>query len=138
MILLDTHVLIWWIGGEDRLMSAAARAAIAAELQTGTILVSSITAWEIAQLVSRGRLALAMDVTAWLATVSAINRVRFVPIDNEIAVKSVELPGVFHKDPADRMIVATARRFAVPLLTVDEKILAYEHVHAVNVAAPGR
>jgi PIN domain nuclease of toxin-antitoxin system len=82
-------------------------------------------------LVETERLVLSMDVSSWLATVSAIEAVRFVPVDVEIATKSVDLPGEFHKDPADRMIVATARKFAVPLITKDEKIRAYPHVKTI-------
>lgn len=55
----------------------------------------------------------------------------FVAVDNEIAVKSTELPGEFHKDPADRIIVATARKLAAPLITVDDKIRAYPHVRTI-------
>lgn len=82
-------------------------------------------------LVDREKLVLSMDVANWLATVSAIDAVRFVPIDPETAVKSVELPGEFHKDPADRMIVALARKFSVPLVTKNEKVRAYAHVKTI-------
>ncbi|SOZ37090.1 Ribonuclease VapC (fragment) [Cupriavidus neocaledonicus] len=82
-------------------------------------------------LVERGRLVLTMDVDAWLATVAKIDVVRFLPVDAGIAVKSVNLPGDFHKDPADRMIVTTARMLAAPLVTRDEKIRAYPHVRTI-------
>ena len=72
-----------------------------------------------------------MDVGSWLATIAEIEAVRFIPVDIEIATKSVALPGEFHKDPADRMIVATARKFAVPLVTKDEKIRSYVHVKSI-------
>lgn len=100
--------------------------------KTGEILVSSISAWEIAMLVERGRLQLTMDVEHWLDIVTAIGAVRFVPVNNRIAVKSVTLPGEFHKDPADRLIVATARDAAAPLVTADEKILQYAHVATIG------
>ncbi len=131
MILLDTHTLLWWANGDRERLSPSAAEAIAVEHRGGTILVSSITAWEIAQLVNRGRLGLATDIAAWLALVEAIPTVEFVPVDNEIGVKSVELPGVFHKDPADRIIVATARKYALPIVTADEKIRAYPHVATI-------
>jgi PIN domain nuclease of toxin-antitoxin system len=131
LILLDTHCLFWWVNGDPGKLSARAGAAIAAEQPGGEILVSSITAWEIAMLVARGRLGLSMDVTPWLAAVEEIEAVRFVPVDNEIAAQAVVLPGVFHKDPADRMIVATARRFGLPLVTADEKMLRYPHVRTI-------
>ncbi|WP_114815024.1 type II toxin-antitoxin system VapC family toxin [Paraburkholderia kururiensis] len=130
MIVLDTHALVWWVTG-DPALSRKARSAIERELAGGEILVSSISAWEIAMLVEREKLVLSMDVGSWLATVADIEAVRFVPVDPEIAVKSVELPGEFHKDPADRMIVATARKFSVSLVTKDEKIRAYSHVKTI-------
>ncbi|PMS15098.1 VapC toxin family PIN domain ribonuclease [Trinickia dabaoshanensis] len=130
MIVLDTHALVWWVSG-DPTLSKKAKAAIDRELAGGEILVSSISAWEIAMLVEREKLVLSMDVGSWLATVADIEAVRFVPVDSEIAIKSVELPGEFHKDPADRMIVATARKFSVSLVTKDEKIRAYTHVRTI-------
>ncbi|MFL9875916.1 type II toxin-antitoxin system VapC family toxin [Paraburkholderia megapolitana] len=130
MIVLDTHALVWWVTA-DPTLSKKARAAIDRELAGGEIIVSAISAWEIAMLVDREKLVLSMDVASWLATVSAIEAVRFIPIDPETAVKSVELPGEFHKDPADRMIVALARKFSVPLVTKDEKIRAYAHVKTI-------
>ena len=131
MIVLDTHVLVWWLGGDEAKLSGAAMAAINSELNGGDIVISSISAWELAMLVERGRLTLAMDVAEWLKIAGQVEGVHFVPVDNEIAVKSTELPGEFHKDPADRMIVATARKLAAPLVTADEKIRNYPHVRSI-------
>jgi PIN domain nuclease of toxin-antitoxin system len=130
VIVLDTHALIWWVSG-DPALSKKAKNVIDRELAGGEIIISAISAWEIAMLVEREKLVLSMDVSSWLASVSAIESVRIVPIDAEIATKSVGLPGVFHKDPADRMIVATARKLAAPLVTKDEEIRAYAHVKTV-------
>jgi PIN domain nuclease of toxin-antitoxin system len=132
MIVLDTHALVWWAGGSESL-SSQARAAIEREMgsEQGAILVSAITAWEIAMLVKHERLHLTMDVETWLAAVEAIKAVRFVSVDLEIGVKAVALPGSFHKDPADRIIVATARREAAPLVTADTRILGYPHVRTI-------
>jgi PIN domain nuclease of toxin-antitoxin system len=130
VIVLDTHALIWWVSG-DPTLSKKAKTAIERELAGGEIIISAISAWEITMLVEREKLVLSMDVSSWLASISTIESVRIVPIDAEIAMKSVGLPGVFHKDPADRMIVATARKLAAPLVTMDEKIRAYAHVKTV-------
>jgi len=130
VIVLDTHALVWWVAG-DSTLSKKAKAAIERELSGGEIIVSAISAWEIAMLVEREKLVLSMDVGSWLATVAAVEVVRFMPVDAEIAIKSVDLPGDFHKDPADRMIVATARKLAVPLVTKDEKIRSYAHVKTI-------
>lgn len=131
MISLDTHVLLWWASGERDRLSAPAIRAIEAELDGGRILVSSICAWELAMLVDRGRVALSIDTEEWLALAASVEALQFVPVDNDIAIKSVALPGEFHKDPADRIIVATARKFATPLVTADEKILAYPHLRTI-------
>lgn len=130
MIVLDTHALVWWVTG-DPALSKNAQAAIEQELTDGEIIISSISAWEIALLVQRAKLVLAIDVTRWLAVVATIASVRFMPVDNDIALQSVDLPGQFHKDPADRIIVATARQLGAPLVTKDEKILTYPHVKTI-------
>lgn len=130
MIVVDTHALVWWASG-DTLLSRRAKTAIERELDGGRIIVSTITAWEIAMLVERERLVLSMDVERWLATVTQIDAVQWMPVDVDVALKSVALPGEFHKDPADRMIIATARRLAAPVVTKDEKIRAYRHVRTI-------
>lgn len=131
MIVLDTHALIWWVNGTDDLSTSAKRAINKALSNDEEVIVSSITAWEIAMLISHGRLVLSMDVDTWLNEVAQIDGVSFLPIDNEIGVKSTILPGEFHKDPADRMIVATARKLSAPLVTADKKIRDYPHVKTI-------
>lgn len=132
MIVLDTHALLWWGNGDEQL-SQLALEAIERELnaEDGMILVSAITAWEIAMLINKERLILTMSVDDWLRTVGEIDCVKFVPIDNDIAIESTRLPGEFHKDPADRMIVAMARHFNAPLISADEKIRNYKHVKTI-------
>ena len=109
MIVLDTHALIWWVNDDEQL-SDRARKAIEREISSedGQVFISTITAWEIALLVEKGRLTLTMDVKDWIDTVTAIEGVRFVPVDNEVAIHSEGLPGPFHPAPADRLIVALA------------------------------
>jgi PIN domain nuclease of toxin-antitoxin system len=130
VIVLDTHALVWWVTGDAEL-SKKAKTVIEREQHSGEIIVSAISVWEITMLVEKGRLILSMDVSSWLATVAEIERVKFLPVDMEIANKSVVLPGEFHKDPADRMIVATSRKLAVPVVTQDEKIRSYPHVKTI-------
>lgn len=131
MIVLDTHVLLWWVTDSGQL-SIAAKKAINSTLSQGSeIIVSTISAWEISMLINKKRLVLSMEVESWFDEVSQIDGIRFLPVDNEIGIKSTVLPGSFHKDPADRMIVATARKLAVPLVTADEKIRGYQHVKTI-------
>lgn len=132
MIVLDTHVLVWWVNGDSQL-SENARAAIEHEQtsENGLILISAISAWEIAMLIEKGRLALSMSVDDWLDVVAEIESVRFMPLGVAVGVQATRLPGDFHKDPADRMIVSLARHLNAPLVTADEKIRAYKHVRSI-------
>ncbi len=129
MIVLDTHALVWWVSGSKELSAAAARAIEKEVREEGEILVSAITAWEIAMLVERGRLVISRELGEWIDLVKAIENVRFVAVDDAIAVQAVLLPGNLHKDPADRFIVATARKYGATLITKDEKLSAYEFVN---------
>lgn len=131
MIVLDTHVLVWWVSGIEKLSQNAANSIEKNLAIEGGILISSISAWEIAMLVASNRLSLSMQINAWLTEVARIPAVTFVPVDNSIAVNSVYLPGKFHKDPADRMIVSLARDLSLDLVTSDEKILQYAHVKTI-------
>ena len=132
MIVLDTHALVWWVSDDDQLSSKAVKA-IKKELddEVGEIIVSSISTWEIALLVEKKRLKLTMDVDEWIQTISMIDKVKFIPVDNQIAIQSVRLPGEFHPDPADRLITALARHLSAVLITSDKKIRNYQYVKTV-------
>lgn len=130
MIVLDTHVLVWWIAGDTRLSRKAA-SAIRKELSGGCVSIAAISAWEIGMLVAKGRLALGMNVDEWLETVQAIPGVAVLPLTARVALDSTRLPGTFHGDPADHMIVAAARAENSPLATADQRIRAYRHVRTI-------
>ena len=134
MILLDTHVLIWWASGDLQRLSPQARTAIEAEIERATqpgqapgLLVSAISCWEVAMLVQRGRLALSLEVERWLAVMASIPAVRLLPLEPAVAVAATRLPEPFHADPVDRFLVAQAQELAVPLLSADRKIRDYPH-----------
>jgi len=129
VILLDTHVLIWWANGEHERHSAAVIAAIEAEEQQR--LVSAISCWEVAMLVERGRLGLNVDIERWLNLVASVPRLQLLPLSPAVAVASTRLPGTFHADPADRFLVAQARHLNIALVTADSKIKAYPHVRSL-------
>ena len=131
MLVIDTHVLIWFVNGSKELSSKAKKAIKSVMSKEGEIIISSISALGISMLILKGRLVLSMDIESWLDQVKQIEGFRFMAVNNEIGHKSTILPGEFHKDPADRMIVATARKLAVPLVTADEKIRKYEHVKTI-------
>jgi PIN domain nuclease of toxin-antitoxin system len=132
VILLDTHVVIWSAEGDARL-GRKARKLIAERNQTDPFHVSAISAWEIAMLVSKGRLDIGGPAQDWLVKVMEHPAWQTIPVDAAAAVESVNLPGDFHNDPADRFIVATARLRGFALVTADSAILDYSSAGHVKV-----
>ncbi len=128
MIVLDTHALVWWVNGDAQLSSPAKSAIEDALTKGDQVLVSAISAWELAMLVQRGRIDLAMGLDEWLSAVASIDGVSLVAISAQVAAQAANLPGEFHNDPADRMIVALAREHNVALVTADQRIQSYPHV----------
>ncbi|UQA57834.1 type II toxin-antitoxin system VapC family toxin [Polyangium aurulentum] len=126
MIVLDTHVWVWWVQGDGRLGTSWAE--LIREGEGRGLGVSAISCWEVAKLVERGRLTLPCDIDAWLTAALGYPGVQLVPLSPQIAVESTRLPGEFHQDPADQIIVATSRILGCSLLTADAKIRAYPHV----------
>ena len=127
MIVLDTHAWIWWVSSPT-LLSETAKRIIDEAITERSICISSISAWEVAVLESRGRLKLTMSAGDWVAASEALPFIDFVPVSNSIVLKSVQLPGALHDDPADRIIIATAISLGAVLVTKDEKISNYPHV----------
>lgn len=127
MIVLDTHAWIWWVSNPE-FLSEKAKQIIDEAATHRNVLISSISTWEVATLVSRGRLKLTMSPDDWVAASEALPFLDFVPVSNSIALKSVKLRGFLHDDPADRIIIATAISMGAVLVTKDEKIRNYEHV----------
>ncbi len=122
LLLLDTHVLVWSVEERPRLGSAAKRAInIAARLNQ--VAVSAISPWEVALLVSKGRLNLSMEVMVWVREALSRSGVSLVPLEPEIAVASTRLPFEMHADPADRILVATALHLGATLVTADHALL---------------
>jgi PIN domain nuclease of toxin-antitoxin system len=129
MIVLDSHVWVWWVHGDERL-TAPQREAISAS-EADVIGVSAISCWEVAKLVERGRLLLPCPLEQWFEQALSYPGVQLLPLAPEIAIESTRLPGEFHRDPADQMIVATARVYGCPLVTSDGKLLEYCHVATI-------
>ena len=135
LLLLDTHAWLWLVGGAEPLkrsvLSTVERGA-----RQGRIQVSAISVWEVAMLEAKGRIRLSKDCLAWVHDALASPGISLVPLTAEIAVESCRLPGTFHGDPADRILVATARLLGATLLTRDAMILSYgrkNHVAAMAV-----
>lgn len=117
MIILDTHVWIWW-QSESKKLSATAFKYIEEAKEIG---VSVISCWELGMLVSKGRLGLSMEVLEWIELALQNQKTNLLPITYQIAVSSTQLHP-FHGDPADRLLVATALAYQAPLISKDEKI----------------
>lgn len=130
MIVLDTHIWVWWVHGDKNLTEAQER--VIAENETSEIGVSAITVWEIAKLVEYGRLELPCSIDEWFEQALSYPGIRILDLTPEIAIESTRLPGEFNRDPADQMIVATARTQNCPLVTSDSKILGYSHVVTIR------
>ena len=122
-LLLDTHVLVWYMEGSKKI-GRSAQTAVEEAAQSDAALVSAITPWEIALLVSKGRLKLGADIMDWLRDVLASPGLHIAPLEPKIAVASNRFPFDIHADPADRIIVATARHLGATLVTADQALLA--------------
>lgn len=125
MIALDTHALVWWVA-EPKRIPAKARRGIDSAVRSGeTLTVSSISLWEVALLVERGRLVFTVDADTWLHNVQSLPMLAFHPVDNAVALRAVRLSGFPHRDPADRMIAATAMGLNATLVTGDRRLHGY-------------
>jgi len=129
MIVLDTHIWVWWVHGDERLTRTQAEAIEANE--TDVVGVSAISCWEIAKLVEYGRLELPCSLEEWFEDALSYPGIHLLELTPEIVIESTQLPGEFHRDPADQMIVATARVYGCPLVTSDGRLLEYPHVETM-------
>ena len=133
MIVLDTHVWIWLVAEDKKRLRSPMRRAIAREMEGDTVMVSTISVWEIAVKVAVGKLNLGFDMSAWFQHArSQFPEIHIEPLSPEDAIDSTRLPGTLHKDPADRIIVALARRNNARLATLDATLMAYPHVQVVR------
>lgn len=119
--LLDTHVWLWWLLGSDRLANGERRAldrlASRAELR-----LAAVSLWEAQMLYAKGRLVLDRPFDVWIREAAGAAVIEIAPLDVEVVIALNGLPASFHGDPADRLIVATARAHRIPLATHDRVI----------------
>ena len=130
MVILDTHIWVWWNHNDPKL-APTHKLAIDQNRNDG-LGICTITLIEIARLVQQGRITLPLPIQEWFSIALAVEGVMLITITPNIAIDAVNLPGDFHKDPADRLIVATARRLDCPLITADRQILSYPYVKQVS------
>lgn len=128
MIVLDTHIWIWWTLEPNRLTDSQSEAIEEAD----EIGISVFSFWELAKLVQGNRISLPVGLSEWLRRTVGHPNVRIMELTPAILEDSIALPGTFHRDPADQIIVASARVHNCGLMTVDEKIIDYPHVRVVS------
>lgn len=120
--MLDTHVALWLDSGDDRLGAATRRAIDGAWKAGGRILLSAVSVWEIAVLVDKGFIELDVPVEAWVARFLSRPGLAAVPLDHETAARAYQLHHLEHRDPADRLLIASAIGLDCPLVTHDDRI----------------
>lgn len=128
--LLDTHTWVWWNMNVSKL-SSKVKSLISAPAKYEELLLSAISPWEFAKLLEKRRLGISCDPEDWIGQALQIPKLRLVPLTPSIAYRSTTLPRPFHEDPADQIIVATAREEAAVILTSDQRISSYPHVSSL-------
>ena len=127
MIILDTHAWLWWTNESTNLSTIAYKAI----QEIDVIGIPAISCWEVAMLVSKSRIGLSMDVEIWLDFALQRPKVKLLPLIPEIAVLSTRLPGDFHGDPADRLIVASSLTHQAALISKDQKIHKWGYLQVI-------
>jgi PIN domain nuclease of toxin-antitoxin system len=130
MTLLDTHAWIWWLAHDKRLSKRAATE-IDRAARGDTLALSAISVWEVAKKVEKGQLKLDRPLDDWLDLALHIEGLQVLELTRPVLVESCRLPAPFHGDPADQIIVATARKRTAVLVSADARIQSYAHVQTL-------
>jgi PIN domain nuclease of toxin-antitoxin system len=128
-LLLDTHIALWLDSGIDRLRPSTSGLIDACWQNGGTILLSAVTAWEIALLVDTGRISLDVAVETWIERFTDRPGISAVPLSLQAAARAYRLYQLAHRDPADRLLIATAVELSCPLVTYDARIRDFAETH---------
>lgn len=124
-LLLDTHIALWLDSGNDRLRPSTRSLIDDCWRSGGTIFLSSVTAWEIGLLVDSGRIELDVPVDAWVQRFVDRPGIEGAPLTHRAAARSYQLHHLVHRDPADRLLIASAIELCCPLVTYDERITQF-------------
>jgi len=128
--LLDTHAWVWWHMNPGKL-ARRVKSLLGATSRYEELLLSAISLWEFCKLLEKGRLGISCDPEEWMREALRMPKLRLTPLSPAIAYRSTALPGPFHNDPADQIIVATAREEKATILTADQRILSYPHAKSI-------
>lgn len=132
-VLLDTHIALWLESGNHRLRPDTIALIEACWRDGGTVLISAITVWEIAQLVYYGRIELARPVEEWIGLFADSPGVEILPLGHRAALGAYRLDPLEHRDPADRLLIATAIEQGCPLVTYDARIVRFGESHGRQI-----
>ena len=135
LVLLDTHSWVWLSFGELAAFRRGSAEAIGRAGAHARLRLAAISVWEVGVLVAKGRIQLGVPLAEWVRRALAAPGLTLCELTPEVAVEANSLPGSFHGDPADRMIIATARVSGATLYTKDRAILAYARQGHVSAAA---
>ena len=130
-ILLDTHILIWWRLDSKRLARNQVRLLLDLEKRGRPSAISAITLWEMAILAARHRIEIKDPLSVWLEEIENHPLIVVIPVTARIAAESVSLGPEFHNDPADQIIVATARLHGLRLMTADDRIRRWGQIPVI-------
>lgn len=133
-LLLDTHAWIWLVNGK-KVFSAKTLKQLEAAASERRLSLSVISIWEVSLLAAKGKISLSKPCGAWVSDALAATKVSLFELTPDVVIESNFLPGTFHSDPADRIIVATARLFDATVVTRDDKILDYAQKKFVSAIA---
>jgi PIN domain nuclease of toxin-antitoxin system len=131
MIVVDTHVLVWWVDGDTKKISRKARQALEQHAKRNELLIASISVFEITTLERRGRLRFKIPASEWLARVRRLPEYRIEPLTDDIAERAGQFGDEFPGDPADRIIAATGLARGAALVTHDERLRGIEHLKTI-------
>ena len=127
---LDTHVWMWWVT-QDRRLSRRASRAIQDEIGREGVSLSMISLWEVAKKVEKQQLVLDRPIREWIDQAISVSGLHLVELTPSILIDSCALPQPFHGDPADQLIVASARHYGARLLTKDRNLRRYQHIQTI-------
>ncbi|MBU2523792.1 type II toxin-antitoxin system VapC family toxin [Patescibacteria group bacterium] len=136
MIIIDTHIWLWFLKADKRLGNSEIVDFLKKEQKKSGLRMASISLWEISMLAAKKRIVSDKNLKTWINDALKLTNIKLINLNTDIAVDTYKLPGKFHGDPADRIIVATARHLNAKLVTADKKIIEYAdkgHLEVIEV-----